>query len=223
MSHSTSHAEHQQSVSRPDSEYRRDDWWGDNDVDDDRATGHDPEDFEYKRERAEYVAHSILRQTGTLVCPIALNAEPDRLASLFEWLETGEAETGHDPTAIHQEQQKVELTEPEVYVPLQTTREFGGKPREYGQRPKRSRYNPEHGYIVGPQILDRPEEEFMQIVEYVLDHMVADDDIGLSQAERDRLEHDARRLKQNGDYRDTDALATILEDALTDGPIGADN
>lgn len=222
MSQSKSRAKHQQSAEQG-AEYATHDWWGENDVEDDQTTGHDPDEFEYKRERAEWVAHDILKQTGTLVCPIALNAEPDRMASLFEWLETGEAKTGHDPGSIHTENKRVELTEPEVFVPLQTREEYGGKTKEYGQRPSRSRYNPEHGYIVGPQILDRSTEEFMDIVELVLGHMVADTDIGLSERERDRLERDARRLKESGDRRDTDVLATILEDALTEGPIGADN
>jgi len=209
--------EHQQSADG--AEYATHDWWGDNDVDEDSSTGHDPEEFHYYRERAQWVAHDILKQTGELVCPVALNAEPDRLAALFEWLEHGEAETGHDPTAMHHENGKVELTEPEMFMPLETSEDYGGRPLEYGQRPHRNRYNPEHGYIVGPQILDRSEDEFMAITNMVLDHLQTDDSSGLSQRERDKLERDARRLKQAGDRRDTDVLATIIEDATSEGPI----
>jgi len=53
----------------------------------------------------------------------------------------------------------------------------------------------------------------------VLDHLQTDDSSGLSQRERDKLERDARRLKQSGDRRDTDVLATIIEDATSEGPI----
>jgi len=209
--------EHQQSAEG--AQYAAHDWWGDNETDEEPTTGHDPEDFHYHRERAQWVAHDILKQTAELVCPIALNAEPDRLAALFEWLETGEAETGHDPTAMHHENEKVELTEPEMFVPLETSEEYGGKPLEYGQRPHRNRFNPEHGYIVGPQILDRSEDEFMAITNMVLDHLRADTSSGLSQRERDKLERDARRMKQAGNRRDTDVLATIIEDATSEGPI----
>ena len=216
MSHSQS-PEHQQSADG--AQYAAHDWWGENDTEENRATGHDPEDFHYHRERSQWVAHDILKQTGELVCPIALNAEPDRIAALFEWLEEGKAKTGHDPTAMHHENGKVELTEPEMFVPLETSEEYGGRTLEYGQRPHRNRYNPEHGYIVGPQILDRPEEEFMEIARMVLDHLQTDDSSGLSQRERDKLERDARRMKQAGDRRDTEVLATIIEDATSEGPI----
>lgn len=213
MSQSLTRPEQQQSSSG--AEYAAYDWWGDNDTADEQPTGHDPEQFNYDRERAEYVAHSLLKQTGNLVCPIALNAPPDRLAALFEWLRNGEARTGHDPDALHGDNELVELTEPEEYLPLQTSDEYGGKPLEYGQRTKRSRYNPEHGYIVGPQILDRPEDEFMEITGFVLDHLSTDGEQGLSKRERDKLERDAQRLKQTGDRRDTDILATIIHDATS--------
>ncbi|ELZ05729.1 hypothetical protein [Natrialba aegyptia] len=208
-------SEHQQSGAQ----YADHDWWGNNDVDDESTTGHDPAEFHYKRERAQWVAHDILKQAATLACPIALNADPNRLASLFEWLENGTARTGHDPDAMHTDNEVVELTDPEIYMPLQTSEDYGGRPLEYGQRPSRSRINPEHGYIVGPQILDMAEDEFLAIIDMVLDHLVADSAIGLSKRERDKLARDSRRLKQAGDRRDTDVLATIIHDATSDGPI----
>ena len=202
---------------RPESGYRRDNWWGDNDVDDDRGTGHDPEEFEYRRERAEWVAHDILKQTGELVCPIALNGDPDRMAALFEWLERGEARTGHNPDALHTDNRKVEISEPDVFVPLETSTEYGGRPLVYGQRPHRTRHNPEHGYIVGPQILDRPTDEFLEIVYLVLDHL--ENAVGLTADEREVLERDARRLKESGDRGDEDVLATIIHDATSEQSI----
>jgi len=58
-----------------------------------------------------------------------------------------------------------------------------------------------------------------EITNMILDHLQTDDSSGLSQRERDKLERDARRLKQAGDRRDTDVLATIIEDATSEGPI----
>lgn len=204
-----------QSQQQSSSPYRRDDWWGHNEVETDRPTGHDPAEFHYHTERTQWIVHDILKSVATLCCPIALNAAPYNPPELWTWLKSGNPETAvdHDPTARHYERAVVELTEPEFWLPLETSENYCGRPLEYGQRTHRTRYNPEHGYPVGPQLLDVDYETFLEVTNMVLDHLVAVKEIGLSKRERDTLERDARRMKQAGDRHDDEILATIIRDA----------
>ncbi|MFP8891827.1 hypothetical protein ACLI4U_18955 (plasmid) [Natrialbaceae archaeon A-CW2] len=207
-----------QSQTAQQSPYPREDWWGDNDTAEEQ-----PEEetihWDYETERAQWIAHSLLKDTAVLACPIALNADPNRPAALWEWLEHGEASTGHDPTAMHKTNEIIELTDPKLWLPLESQETIAGKPIEYGQNRHRVRYNPEHGYPVGPQIMDRPHGDFMQVVRAMLEHCATTKGVGLSQRECDKLERDADRMKQAGDRRDTDILATIIKDATGDGPV----
>ncbi|MFD1527501.1 MULTISPECIES: hypothetical protein [Halobacteriales] len=189
--------EQQRAAALEDSPYRRDSWVGEDETD--RPRGHDPAEFDYHAERAAHVAHQYLKETSQrLLCPITLNADP-----------------GADES-IHDANHAVELSEPEVHLPLQTSEEYGGKPLEYGQNPNRVRYNPEYGYIVGPQIPDRPTPQFMSVLDDLLEHWR--DELDLRDGEVDKLRRDGHRLKQTGE-RDVTIVATLVEDVTSDEPL----
>ncbi|WP_254810717.1 hypothetical protein [Natronosalvus amylolyticus] len=205
------------SSSQSSSPYPRRNWWGE-DVDgtdtDTNTETSEPQPVNYERERAAWIAHRILKETATLACPITLNEPPNNPAALWQWLEHGEADSGHDPSALHRANEVIELTDAEYWVPCEDSDDLANG---YGPHP--SRVNLEYGYIAGPQILDRPTAAFMSVVNALLDHFEWSPKVGLSSREREKLECHAERLKRNGDWRDTDVLAEIVYEATSEGAV----
>ena len=216
MSQSQQQIERQRATATSESPYRRDKWWGQSDDDDDGPTGHDPEPFDYKKERAAHVAHSYHRDRTRKLCPVTLFSTPDnRLAILFDWLEQGYSELEHDPFALHTHNHEVELTDPELHVPNDAPDWVGVE--EYGQRRHRSRFNENEGYITGPYLADLDADEFMTEVSDLLDFW--GEAYNLSDDDREKLENRARRMKHQGDHRDLDILENLILEVSTSGAI----
>lgn len=164
--------------------------------------------------KAEYLAHSILKESGTILCPTALKDPANReYPAMFEWLFQDACLLDHDPEAIHKEQQAIEITDPELYIP----REFpdGFAPMESGQYRHRRRYNTEHGYVsFGGIIANRPTDEFMEVIDTLLDFVVRRDEIALQESKAKKYRRDAIRMKSKGEMHDVSILETILADVL---------
>jgi len=209
----------QRATASSTSPYPRRNWWGE-DVDGTETTGHDPETYDYERQRARWLAHNLLKETGRLACPITLNAAPYNPPELWTWLESGDPYTvvDHDPTAIHTENEVIDLPDPDSWLPKQTRERYGPRPLEYGQDITRA--NPRHGYPTGPQILDRPADEFMRLCRTLLEHF--ETVLGLSSREREKLANYAKGLKHDPEWRDVDILERVVYEATSEGAILAD-
>lgn len=223
MSQSQQHLEQQRRETASDSPYRRDSWWGDSSETNDKPTGHDPKPFEYKKERAAYVAHSYHRDHARALCPITLFSTPDnQLTILFDWLENWEpsndeweSDYDHDPFALHTHNHETELTEPEIHVPHDAPEEIGIT--EYGQRRHRSRFNERFGDVTGPYLAELDAKDFENEVDDLLDFWCTAYD--LSDRIRDELKNRGMRMKHQGDHRDLDILENLILEVTTGGSI----
>jgi len=215
MSQSQRHLEQQRRETASNSPYRRDSWWGaDDEID--GPTGHDPQPFDYKKERAAHVAHSYHRDNSRKLCPVTLFSTPDnQLAILFDWLEKGYSDLEHDPFALHTHNHEVELTEPELHVPNDAPDWHADT--EYGQQRHRSRFNPKHGHVTGPYLADLPADEFMAEVEDLLDFW--SEAYSLGDGDRDQLRNRAKRMKHQGNHKDVDILEHLILEVTTGGQI----
>lgn len=215
MSQSKQHLEQQRRETATDSPYRRDSWWGADD-ETDEPTGHDPEPFDYKAERAAHVSHSYHRDHTRKLCPVTLFSTPDnRLSILFDWLEKGYSELEHDPFALHTHNHEVELTDPELHVPHDAPEWHADT--EYGQQRHRSRYNERFGHVTGPYLADLPADEFMREVGDLLEFWGAA--YNLSERDREQLRNRAKRMKHQGHHRDVDILENLILEVTTGGSI----
>ncbi|SDL08673.1 hypothetical protein [Natronorubrum texcoconense] len=190
MSQTQQHLEQQRREASSDSPFRRDNHWG-TDVDGtEETTGHDPEEFHYKRERCEYVITGFWKETAErLLCPVAFH-------------EPGEYD-------LHDEPCEVEVSDPEAYIPKQAPEWHSDG--EYGAMSHRVRINEEHGNLTGPYVPDRKYENFMPGVEDLLSHWYTE--LDLSKRNIDTLRETADRRKRDGDGRDVDIVAELMQDA----------
>lgn len=208
------------STQRAESGWRRDNWHGSPEVTPVAAThGHDTDADEYRREKSEWVAHKILREVATKLCPIARFEPPFKpglfgldaghVSNLAAWMWGGDQDRiDSDPLALHRVNCDIELTDPELHIAK--TFEGTSVTIDYGHHGHRSRFNPEHGYVTGPYLSDVGEEEFLTVVDLVLQNALAENMI-LS-TDVSELRRDAQRMKQTPDYDDETALSLILED-----------
>ena len=175
---------------------------------------------------AEWKAHQLLRETAEkhspiakyappYVCPVSDEIEAARLSTLTAWLFGGDpdAVARSDRTAMHHTNCEVEMTDPEVVVPRVSEGERFGI-REYGQHRLRSRYDPEHGYVTGPTLGDRPADEFLELIDIVLANAAVEH--GFCEDKLEKWRRDAKRMKGHSDKSDEDVLATILEEMFED-------
>lgn len=115
-------------------------------------------------------AFDMLLESGTMLCGETLLEEGDlpgrHMAWLFAWLEHGDAVDEHvdaDPSAMHTDNEEVELTQPRIRPPSENATE-----QRY-----RKRYNPKTGAITGGEgtwceLEPRPVEKFLGVVEEAL-------------------------------------------------------
>lgn len=213
--------------------YARHDWWGDGTETDttttqpgdrgarDFATTRDAgsaHEFTEGTHKAEWLAHKILKESGTLICARTLLDDPyaPRSAVLIGWLEGAptDAVTG-DPGALHDQRGEVALTEPVVRLPAQASDGSRAVVAAANGR-HRARVNDASGYIAGEGtgalIQDRPAGEFMDVIEDLLARAAFE--LGASASERRALRERARRLKRSGEWRDVDIVEAILDDLL---------
>ncbi|WP_049980252.1 hypothetical protein [Halolamina rubra] len=183
--------------------YRRDNWWGDADIDADSrvnaANRPDPNDPN------ELIAHRLLRDTASMLCKTTLLEEPwngGRLAEAIALVFDDDPDFDGRSQVMHYRQEPVELTDPEVRPPTATARD---------QR-HRKRINREAGYISGGHstgvlIQDRPLDAFMSVVQLWLAGRRTD----LLESEKREARQLAARLKQQGELRDVDVLTRVIE------------
>jgi len=167
--------------------------------------------------KAEYVAHSLLKQSATILCPVTLHAPPDRgKEPLFEFLfGDGDSDLDHDPDALHTERKPVVLSDPELHVPKSFPDGFA--PEESGQYRFRRRYNEEYGYVTfGGKIANRPTDEFMEVVDNLLDWLVGQDDNPIDRETADGIRDGAYHLKIDGQKDDVDIMEEVIEDVLAE-------
>lgn len=167
-----------------DSGYRRDNWWGSPEVET-VANEHHGGDIEWTSAQIEDdKAESVTWEMLRGVAPKLCSVSID------------------DP-----EKSPTELTEPEVY------------PHGEGnsEHLRRARVNEEHGYIsggesTGVRLGDVSEEEFLSVVEILLDHWTH---IGhITDELADDLYRDAQSMKAAPDIDDTEAIERLVRDAL---------
>lgn len=161
------------------SPYPRENHWGAEETDE-RSSGHEIGDRD-PNDPAERVAFQLLRESAAILCARSLE-EAD---------------------------EEIELTDPCLYIGRSGSEQ--SKPGEYGQQPRRRRYNPETGYISGGEttatvVADRPESEFLQIVDAWLEYLGH----RLPAAHRDRLRQRALRLKRAGDLSDVTIMTKLV-------------
>ena len=182
------------------------------DVDRDWGQNHS---FTRGRTKAEYVAHSLLKQSATILCPVTLHAPPDRgVEPLFDFL-LGDPDSGldHDPSTMHTERQPVELSAPEVHVPKSFPDGFS--PAESGQYRLRRRFNEQYGYVTfGGKIANRPREEFLAVVDDLLNWIVRCSDNPIDRETADGIRSGAFDMKIDGQMDDTDIMENVIEDVL---------
>lgn len=167
------------------------------------------------RTKAEYVAHSLLKRNATVLCPFTLHAPPNRgQEPLFEFLfGDGDPDLDHDPDALHTEREPVELSDPQLHIPKSFPDGFA--PEESGQYRLRRRFNPEYGYVsFGGKIANRPTDEFMEVVDSLLDWVVAQDDNGVERDDVEGVRDGAFNMKIGGDLEDVDIMERVIEDLL---------
>jgi len=163
-------------------------------------------------DKNEQIAHSLLRESATMLCYRTLFLPAwngGRLAELCAWLFEGRCIDGRGE-AMHKEKREVELTDPELHIPKNASDEFGT--HEYGQYRHRRRVNPETGYISAGEstsvhIQDRPEEQFLTLVREWLHAR----DGELWDWQREQTIQYARRLKRGGDEGDVDVLTKVVK------------
>lgn len=182
--------------------YRRDNWWGDNDagavavVDGERPDPNDPN---------ELIAHELLLDTATMLCKTTLLEEPwngGRISEAIALVLDDDPDHDGRHYQMHKTQGEVELTDPCIRPPTETVRD---------QR-HRKRMNEEAGYITGGEttgviIQDRSLEEFMSVVQIWLSGRRGE----LLETEKREARQLAARLKQQGELRDVDVLAKVVE------------
>ena len=208
-----------QSQSHSQSEtYPRENWWGEaTSHDDDPAVdageygvGDGPENNPgvagtwkpNPNDPNEIIAFRLLRDTGTMLCAATLFGDPDRGWSNHLAAEGIQYAPGHDPLAMHTERHAVELSDPAALPPTETVRD---------QR-FRVRMNEETGYLSNGHstacvLQDRSIEEFIAVLNLWLG--------GRNTDVPDSIKRDARNLayrrKREGDCRDVDVLAEVVE------------
>jgi hypothetical protein len=192
----------------------RSDWWGGSDDTDDSEVDHERVD---PNDPAEIIAHSILRETATMICAATLKDEPGieggHIAKLFAFLD---GETWNDD-ALHTENKAVELTDPSIRLGNHAPN--SSLVGEFGCERHRKRYNPEVGYITGGEttgvlIQDRPIDELVDVVEQWARGVATRDKNGVSESDVDDAVAYARRLKENSHhngFRDADIMAKVVE------------
>jgi len=197
----------------------RSDWWGESDDTDtdtnavDNETDHERVD---PNDPAEIIAHSILRETATMICAATLKDDPGieggRTAKLFAFLD---GETWNDD-ALHTERKAVELTNPAIRLGEHDP--DSSLVGEWGCERHRKRFNPETGYISGNEttgvlIQDRPRDELLDVIEDWLRGVAARDDNGIREGDVDEGLVYAERLKENAHhngFRDVDIMAKVV-------------
>lgn len=164
--------------------FRRDNWFGDPEVEtiasEHHAGGTTWRAPEMDDEKAESVTWQMLRGVAPKFCGVTID------------------DPAKEPT---------ELTDPEVY------------PHNDGNREhlRRARINEEHGYITGGEstgvrLGDVSREEFLSIVEILLDHWTH---IGhITEELADSLYSDAQSMKAQPDIDDTEAIERLVKNAL---------
>lgn len=208
----------------PDSEgYARTDWWGDDlDDDTDQEVGHDPKPFNYKSEKASWLAHGMLKDTAQILSATTLFETPafpggskaQSIAFVFD-----DECNPHNELAVHEENERVEMTDPDVHVPSESPEMWGCV--DYGQSRHRCRVDEEHGYLGRIMIADQPEEEFLEAVYGLVDWWKGVKD--LREQEAAKLRRDARRMKRSGDLRDVDIVERLLADVMQDTILESEN
>ena len=170
--------------------------------------------------RTRWVAHRILKQGADLLDPIALKEPPNRqLAVAMAWL-FDETPPDHDPFAIHRRNHEIKVSEPTEHVP-EYLDEDGCANVEYGIFPHRWRVCEEYGHLVrGPVIADRSTEEFLEIVEFILDIAGPFCDRYISERERSAILNLAESMKVEGDAHDVTIMAEIVSCLEDPGRIG---
>lgn len=134
----------------------------------------------------EWVAHAILKETATFLCPVCLWSDED----------------DHDHT-----DELVELSEPELYIPKEFPEGFA--PRESGQHRHRRRYCELAGHVTfGGKIANRSTKKFMDIIDMVLTQT----EVHLREGEVEDLQKHAMRMKQDGRWDDMDIMRIILKE-----------
>lgn len=204
--------------------YPRENFWGEDadgtDTDDqDREYGH-AHRFSDGTSKTEWLAHEILRQSGTIICGRTAFGDPHapQLAIALAWLDGDEEfAEGHDPDALHDANAPLELSEPRHRLPEQASDDSRAVVGSANGR-HRSRVCDEHGYLAGEDtsavIKDRQTEEFLLVVDSVLTQAARAGGEEPLHSERRELSQRARKMKQSGEYRDVEILETILDDLL---------
>lgn len=197
-------------------------WWGeDRDNTPDRV-GHDPQPFDYQSEKASWLAHGMLKDTAKILSATTLFETPyypggskgQSIAFVFD-----DECNPHNELAVHEENERCEMTDPEVHVPSEAPESWGEI--DYGQSRHRYRVDEEHGYLGRIMIADQPEEKFLDAVYGLIDWWACVKD--LREQEAAKLRRDARRMKRSGDQRDVDIVEALLEDVMTDTILESDS
>jgi len=138
--------------------------------------------------RAEWIAHQLVKESApAILSGTALFGNPD------------------DPLATHDANVEVEMTAPAVYVEPSELEEENEVSRPLYEDHRRKRYDPEHGYIGGVVLADRPKHQFLALVEIVvamakqnedLRDSVADD---LTELARSRKEESCEAVEDQSD------------------------
>lgn len=227
MSQSQSHVtESRHSSESSPSPFRRDSWWGDDDETEEESETHDNE-YNHRLYKARFFAHTIHKKAARGLDPITLFQPPDRgelfdvpapqARTLLRFLDSGQDIESfpwpdeypeHDPLALHRENAPVELTDPEIYVPVDGI--DGDELLRTGQKYHKWRHNEDHGHITGPYLDDVSAEKFEEEVEIVLEYAV--EDKGILEGQAEELKRDAMRMKRSQDLSDLDVLTKVLDE-----------
>lgn len=159
----------------------------------------------------ELVAFDLLRETATMLCETTLSGPPycSDLEALCALHFEGEPVGDYDPLALHECNREVELTDPEVFAPVE------GRPSRH-----RKRYNPDTGYLTGGEttavrIKDRPHDALLRVV---------DDWLGgrrgsLRESEKEEIRDYCSRMKKNqhaSGLSDLDILTKVVRRVRND-------
>lgn len=114
---------------------------------------------------------------------------------------------------VDPDKEPTELTEPEVYPP-------SGGNREHMRA---ARVNEDEGYITGGEstgvrLGDLPADEFFDVLEILI--AIWQKTAGVTESGATILMRDARRMKQNPDITDEEAIKRLVEDVISPGAIG---
>lgn len=132
-------------------------------------------DFTVGTDKYEWVAWDIYLQVAPAYCAASLWGPTElpggRDAQLCAWLFDGECISDERVWAMHEENEQMELSEPQLHIPKRAPEKAGMK--DYGQYRYRRRVNPETGYITGGAstavvVGDLPKEEFMTVISTIL-------------------------------------------------------